>query len=169
MRIATPQIIDQVFSAEDPSRVQTAAEIEKLLVDMNLRPLKVLSQQGDNQIVLKDYKQGILNDNASLGVVAKNYTGELTVISMYAPKTQSAIGRRDPKILLGEIGAAKTPVYVSVDYENNDPEDCKNGIYIKVGNKKYREEVTVTEDLIAFSQAVAKRTCGRSLQIHDTA
>lgn len=168
MRIATPQIIDQVFSAEDPSRVQTAAEIEKLLREMNLIPLKVLSRQGENQIVLQDYKEGILHDKASLGVVAKQYNGELTVISMYADKNNSAIGREDPTILLGNT-SAKTPVYVRVDYKHNDIEDCKNGIYIQVGNKKYREEVTVTEDLIAFSQAVAKRTCGRSLQIHDTA
>ncbi|MDA1021273.1 MAG: hypothetical protein O2962_06985, partial [Cyanobacteria bacterium] len=156
MRIAPPQLIDQVFSGEDSSRVQTAAQIEKLLREMNLTPLKVLSRQGENQIVLQDYKAGILHDNASLGVVAKQYNGELTVISMYAEMTRSAIGSQDPTIVLGEIGAAKTPVTVRVDYEHKDPDDCKNGIYIQVGKQEeYRVEVTVRDDLIIFSHAVA--------------
>lgn len=171
MNIAPLRLIDQVFSGEDSSRVQTAAQIVKLLSSMGLTPLKVLSRRGENQIVLQDYKEGILHDNASLGVVAKRYNGELTVISMYAEKTQSAIGRQDPTIVLGEIGAARTPVTVRVDYEHKDPADCKNGIYIKVGSQReYREEVTVSDGLKALNLAVAEQhNRDRDLNIHRAA
>ena len=167
MQVGTYVCIDQVFSGEDSSRVQTAAEIEKILADMKLQPLKVLCSEAAGRIVVKDYKPGILHDKASLGVVAKQHDGELTVVSMYAEKTQSAIGRQDPKILLGET-AAKTPVYVRVDYNHNDSDDCQNGIYIKVGNEEeYRVEVTVSDELKVLSHQIANRaSSGRRLSIH---